>query len=145
MKADNIMFSFRMDFFELLEEVRKMDLPEGKYAILGSGPIAIRRLRPGRDVDIIVNEDVYEDYAKSAGWNHKRGYGREFLERGGIELWKGIGPGDWDIQRMIDRSDIIECLAFVCLEDFIAWKTAAGRDKDLRDVELAKKWLEENQ
>jgi len=42
---------FVMGWKELVDEVRKMDLPLGKYAISGSGPVAIRGLREGRDLD----------------------------------------------------------------------------------------------
>ena len=40
-----------------LDEVKRLNLPKDKFAIFGSGPIAIRGLREARDIDLIVKKD----------------------------------------------------------------------------------------
>jgi hypothetical protein len=119
-----------------------MDLPVGKYAILGSGPLAVRGLREGRDLDLIVIPEVYEDYKRKEEWIVRVAYGREFLANNGIEIWKDIGPGEWNIEELIQRAEIIDGFPFVNLIDFIRWKEQAGREKDLKDVALARQFLE---
>ena len=44
-----------------LGEVKKLNLPKGKYAIFGSGPLAIRNIRDTHDLDVIVKNDIYKD------------------------------------------------------------------------------------
>ncbi|GAF93599.1 unnamed protein product, partial [marine sediment metagenome] len=43
-----------------LDELKRLDLPKDKYAIFGSGPLAIRGLRENRDLDIIVKPELWE-------------------------------------------------------------------------------------
>ena len=37
-----------------------MDLPDGKYAIFGSGPMAVRGIKPTDDLDVIVVDNLYQ-------------------------------------------------------------------------------------
>ncbi len=132
-----------MKFFEYMEEVRKMDLPAGEYAIFGSGPLAVRRVRATKDIDLIVTPELYTHYREQEGWN-RRFYHAFFLRKGPIELWKILGYGrarKIDIQGFINRAELIEGLPFVNLNDFIYWKKIAGRTKDKRDVILAEEYL----
>jgi len=44
----------------LLKELRKLNLPEGEFAVFGSGPMAIRGIRPAGDLDLIVTPAVWD-------------------------------------------------------------------------------------
>lgn len=46
------------------EELKKLNLPLGKYAIFGSGPLAIRGLRENNDIDIIVTDELWQNLTK---------------------------------------------------------------------------------
>lgn len=132
-----------MNFLNYLEEVRKMNLPLGKYAILGSGPLAIREIRDTKDVDLIVTPDIYAYYKKQKGWKLRCLWGNFFLRKGKVELWKRIGF--WkpivDIKAFIQRAELINGLPFVSMEDFISYKEKAFRAKDKIDLKLAKDYL----
>lgn len=120
-----------------------MDLPIGRYAILGSGPLAVRGIRDTKDIDLIVAPDVYEYYKKQKGWKLKFAYGNFFLRKGNVEIWKKIGfwKSRVDIQDFINRAELVEGLPFVNMEDFIFWKKKGFRKKDKKDVELAKEYI----
>lgn len=132
-----------MKFLNYLEEVRNMNIPLGKYAISGSGPLAVRGIRDTKDIDLIVTPDIYSDYKNKNGWKTRFAYGNFFLRNGNIELWKKIGF--WkdivNIQELIDRAELIGGLPFVNLQDFIYWKKRAFRKKDKIDVKLAEDWM----
>jgi hypothetical protein len=132
-----------MKFLDYLEEARNMNLPLGKYAVSGSGPLAIRGIRDTKDLDLIVTPDIYSHYKKQREWKLRFAYGNFFLRNGNIEMWKKIGF--WkdivNIRKLIERAELINGMPFVNLQDFIYWKKRTFRNKDKRDVKLAQDWL----
>ncbi len=133
-----------MSFFEYMEEVKKMDLPLGEYAILGSGPLAVRGIRETKDIDLIVTLAIYTQYKEQEKWDELPYRDTLFLKNGPVELWERIGfleDKRINIQGFIDRAEMIMGLPFVNLYDFIYWKKIADREKDKRDVILAEEYL----
>jgi len=127
---------------DLFAKVKNLKLPAGKYAIFGSGPMAVRGLREGKDVDIIVSDDVFNAYKNRPDWEVKRfDDDTDYLNNNGIELWNEWGPGEWDINKLIQEAEIIGELPFVKLEEVLKWKEINGRPKDLEDIKLIKKYL----
>lgn len=112
----------------------------GKYALFGSVPLGIRGLRDCRDIDIVVTKDLWNELKKN--WEiRKIPHGSQYLWNDGIELWKEWKPGQWNIQKLIDEAEIIDELPFVKLEYVIEWKRQYGREKDLKDIETAERFL----
>lgn len=127
---------------DLFLKVKNLKLPAGKYAIFGSGPIAIRGLRECKDVDIIVTRDVFIDCKTKPDWQVKKlDENTEYLDNDGIELWDRWGPGEWDVNKLIQEAEIIDGLPFVKLDEVLRWKEMNGRSKDLKDVKIIKKYL----
>jgi len=48
-------------FLILLEELKKLNFPKDKYAVFGSGPLAIRNIREAHDLDVIVTHDFFQE------------------------------------------------------------------------------------
>jgi hypothetical protein len=48
-------------FLILLEELKKLNFPKDKYAVFGSGPLAIRNIRETFDLDVIVKQDLFNE------------------------------------------------------------------------------------
>ena len=44
-----------------LNELKTLDFPQDKFAIFGSGPMAIRGIRESHDIDIIVKYDLWDE------------------------------------------------------------------------------------
>src|SRR3989344_6235338 len=104
-----------------LDELKSLNLPAGKFAIFGSGPMAVREIRQSNDLDIIVKQDLWNallsQYPDSLHQNPI------CLKIGNIEVYK-----DWlelsdKVDEMIDTAETIANFAFVRLKYVVKWKT----------------------
>ncbi len=126
----------------LFQIVKELKLPMGKYALFGSAPLGIRGLKDCRDIDIIVTEDLWDEY-KQKNWKLRtRPHGSHYLWNKKIELWKDWQPGQWYIKQLIKEAEIINDLPFVRLERVLEYKKLLGRKKDLADIKIIKKFLQ---
>lgn len=127
----------------LFEEVKKINLPLGEFALFGSAPLGIRGLKECHDIDIIVTEDVYDFYKNKEKWAIKKMEDEdvEYLRRGNVELWSSWGPGDWNIKELIAEAEEIDGLPFVRIERVLEWKKINGREKDKEDIRRIERFL----
>jgi len=115
------------------EELMKLHLPKGSYALFGSALLSAYNLREAKDLDIIVTQDLWEKLAKQYADHLKNDPVR--IHMGNIEIFK-----DWmilthRIEEMIKSADFIEDIPFVRIEYVLAWKRWRGRPKDIKDVQ----------
>ncbi len=127
--------------FLFLEELKKLNLPKGKYAIFGSGPLAIRGLRDVRDLDVIVKDDAYEKLCAKYP-RHIKTEPVNCIQIGNLEIGNKWLNNSNQIDEMIETADIIYGFPFVKLKYVLEWKKKMGRDKDLKDVQLIEKYLQ---
>lgn len=123
-----------------LDELELLKLPAGKFAIFGSGPMAIRGIRESADLDIIVKQDLWEELlGKYATCLHEN---PTCLRIGNIEIFK-----DWPnladkVNEMIDSAEIIGNFPYVQIKYVVEWKMKFGRKKDSEDLELIRKYID---
>lgn len=133
-------------FSLFLDRLKNLNLPKGKYAIFGSGPLGVKNIRDTRDLDIIVDEELFNEYKDMPSWEfksfEKNGHYVEMIENNGIEFYKKWGPGDWDTRKLINEAELINDLPFVKLEIVKKWKQTSRREKDLKDVQLIDEYLQ---
>ncbi len=122
-----------------LDELKKLDMPSDKFAVFGSGPLAIRGLRENKDLDVMVKQDLWEELIKKYPVKNIEKGGS--IEEGHIEIWAQWRPWFSDITEMIDNADIIEGIRFVKLEYVLKWKKMRNSDKDKKDIELIEDYL----
>lgn len=128
---------------ELFQKIKELDLLAGKYALFGSAPMGIRGLRKCKDIDILVDASVFDEYQVKSGWKlGQTSSGSLNLRKENIEMVKDWKPGKWDENKLIRKAKIINGLPFVKLEEVIKWKKLNGRKKDLKDVEIIEKFLQ---
>ncbi len=121
-----------------IDEVLELDLPLGKYVIIGSGPIAVRGLRENNDVDILADEDLWDSFAEEYGSSDGN-----VVEIGHISLYKNLlSFAEYSPEEIISDAEIIIGLPFMKLKYVVSFKRWIGRDKDLRDIELIEAFLE---
>jgi hypothetical protein len=134
---------------DLFDQLRKLKLPIGEYAVFGSGPLGIRNIRYCGDLDLIVKEPLFNKLKTMPGWEYEifRRDDRqvELIRYGKIEIFKKWEPGNWNIPKLINEADIIDNLPFVKLEEVRKYKKISGREKDLRDMELIDGYLKKSQ
>jgi hypothetical protein len=120
----------------LLGKLRALALPEGDYAVFGSGPLAARGLLGELgDLDVVARGAAWER-AKELGPVRSAPEGDPVvrLEGGAVEIFGGwLG---WDIDALIDGAEMIDGLPFARLEDVLAFKRSLGRPKDIAHVRL---------
>ncbi|MBU4284949.1 hypothetical protein KKF60_00065 [Patescibacteria group bacterium] len=131
---------------ELFKKLKEFNLQKWKFAIFGSGPMGIIGIREIEDLDVIVAEDIFNDFSKRPDFElGKKESGIEYLEKNGIEFYKNWHPGDWDINKLIQEAEIIDDLPFVKLEEVLKWKKLYNREKDKKDIELIENYLSQKQ
>jgi hypothetical protein len=68
--------------------LKKWNLPIGKYAITGSGPLGIRNLREINDIDIIVTSELWDSLAERYGIIDKNGVKKIVFPEGKVEAFE---------------------------------------------------------
>lgn len=127
----------------LFDELKKLSLPEGEWAVFGSGPMWVRGIRESSDIDVIARGAAW-DWARANGKTGvKEGSGLECVSfcDGDIEVYRAWYPGEWDIDALIDTAEMIDGIPFVRLEHVVAWKNVMGREKDAKDLALIEEYL----
>ena len=130
---------------EIISQVKKLDLPADQYTVVGSGSLAVRGIREAADIDLVITPDLYGSL-KESGWEEERKLGSK------PEWVISSGPFDastsWAVEgyeptalELIETSDVIDGVNFVNIPSLLAWKKAARREKDLRDIQLIETYL----
>lgn len=128
----------RKDYLEKLEKLQNLELPEGQHLIWGSGPLAIRGLREGRDVDLLVTASYWEKLAQEYP---VQGEKKNLISLGDVEVWSECMNLTPLIDEMIKNCDWVEGFPFMKLSYVVQWKRHLGREKDLRDIALIEELL----
>ena len=126
-----------------LELLRSLELPEGEWAIFGSGimaPLGIKEAH--HDLDILARDSAW-DKAMTLGEITQADMGDHVVELfdGQIEIFDNWKPGDWDCNELIDTAEMIDGFPWVRLEHVIEWKKRMGRVKDIKDMKLIEEYL----
>jgi hypothetical protein len=118
----------------LFDQVRRLDLPLGDYAIFGSGPLAIRGIIPAcNDVDILCRRKVWE-IARSMGkieFLPEYGVTVVTMSDGAVTFGTQWGIGNFDVDELIETAETIGELPFVRLEYVVRYKNIRSSTKDL--------------
>ena len=126
-------------FRKLLNKVKKLNLPKDKFAVFGSGPLAVRGIRDINDIDLIVKPELWYELIKKYPVTDKYG---GIIEIGEIEIFKDWKPWFDDVDELIDSADIFEGIRFVKLKYLLEWKKAFNRPKDKKDVKIIKQLID---
>ncbi len=130
---------YKETFERALNNLKKLDLPKDKYAIYGSGPLAVRRIRKAQDLDVVVTKDLFEKLKEK---HKEKDPGHIVI--GNIEFYADCQSAISNPLKVIKRAEEIQGFKFITLKDLIDWKKKLGRDKDLKDIQLIKKYFKES-
>jgi hypothetical protein len=124
---------------ELFALLRSLELPIGDYAIFGSGPLLIRGIiDESGDLDVISRRAAWARARECGEIVHLGENGAEIVSCFGglVTIGQSWAYGDFDLDELIDDAEMIDGLPFVRLEHVVAYKIAAGRQKDLEHLEM---------
>lgn len=127
----------------LFEELKKLALPQGEYAIFGSGPLWVRGIREGNDLDIIALGTAWEWAVAHGRVGIKEESQLEYVQfaDGKIEVYCDWYPGEWHVDELIETAETVDGVPFVQLRQVIDWKKKMGREKDQKDLILIEAYL----
>jgi hypothetical protein len=130
----------------IFEEVKKLNLFDGEYIILGSGILGALGIREVGDIDILVSEGLFNEL-RNKDWQYGQveieGRMREKLSKGIIEIFKDFwyGGQTQDAEKMIQEAQIINSIPFLSLQELIKIKRVLARPKDMADIALIEDYL----
>jgi len=129
--------------------VRDLNLPLGQYAITSSGPLGIREIREIGDIDLVVNDDLWDELASAYPIVEEQGVTKirisqdiEVLNEG--SFCEPRETGQPSIAEQIAQADIIDGLPFVGLRHVLYFKRKMNRAKDKRDIAALERLLDQH-
>lgn len=130
----------------IVERVKKFNLPLGEYVIVGSGTLEALKIRSANDVDMAVTPRLFEILLATGEWEKEERYGKIFLTRSGVDVIPSL---DWSeypttTKEAIESALIIDGVPFMNLEELKKFKLALGRDKDKADIILIENYQRKN-
>jgi hypothetical protein len=128
---------------EILEKIKTLNFPLGQYVVIGSGLLAILKIRPAKDIDISVLPELYEKLYKSEKWQKEKRWDKVFLKKDNIEINPQLSWSDYktSTEEAIKSATIIDNIPFLNLGELKKFKEALGRDKDKEDIKLIDDYL----
>lgn len=132
---------------DIVSRVKLLKLPVGQYCVFGSGVLEIHGIRKAKDVDILVNNELYKKLKKD-GWKRKWFFWRTLWGRcivsGHNEAFTNLY---WakkyrpNTQDLINRAESHGGIPFLPLQDLLEFQRNLPRKKDKQGVVLMEKYL----
>ena len=114
---------------EIIQEIRELNFPIGKYIVLGGSSLAVRNIRDTKDLDILLLPELFDKLSQE-GWEfdleYERRWNKKRLKKEDVELYPYLylerQERYLDVQELIDSADIIEGIPFQPLRNLINLK-----------------------
>lgn len=133
---------------DVFKKLAELNFPQGEYVVVG-GAMAAHGIREAHDLDILVTPKLYlklqDEGYKQCQCNQCLKTSRLMLEKDDVQILPSYMFGDYigDTRKLIKNADVINGFPFIKLEEFIKFKKELGRQKDIDDIKLMKKYLKE--
>ncbi|MEK6968366.1 MAG: hypothetical protein AABX51_07085 [Nanoarchaeota archaeon] len=124
------------NFEKNIIELKKLGLPSEKFAVFGSGPMAVHNIRDSRDLDVVIWPELWEELSKKYSPLDKKE-----IRLGNISFFKSWRPWFEDVTLLIEDCEIVDGIRFVKLKYVMEWKKKFGREKDLEDVKMIEEYF----
>lgn len=130
----------------ILEKVAALQLPSSDYVVIGSGLLDAWDLRESSDVDLVVSPGLFDKLAEDPKYKVGDKGSARFLKYDDYEIFDNWGEREEDTFASIFRqSVVVDGVRFVSPSYLIAKKVARGWKKDLKDVELLRERLNQDE
>lgn len=120
-----------------IQRLAELDLPQGDWALFGSGPLLLRGwIDEVGDLDVVSRGPAWEK-AKEHGHLAVLPDGNQIVEAGaGVTVGRTWLYGSFTIDDLIDTAEMIDGIPCVRLEHVISYKRLADRPKDRVHLEI---------
>lgn len=127
----------------IIEKIKELNLPKDQYVVIGSGTMAILGIKEANDIDISVTEELFDKLKETGEWEEFEKYRRPFLKKDVFDINKSLGWEKYSttIEEANKSALFIDNIPFMNLDELIKFKIAMGREKDIKDVELIKEYI----
>lgn len=127
----------------IIQKIKELNLPNDQYVVIGSGTMDVLGIREAQDIDISATEELFDKLKQSGEWEEFEKYGRPFLKKDVFDINKHLGWEKYSItiEEANKSALFIEDIPFMNLDELIKFKTTMGREKDFKDIELIKEYL----
>ena len=126
-------------------QVRALDLPIGHYAITASGPLGVREIRQIGDIDLIVDDALWNKLEQKYGQIIEEGIKKirigDDIEVLGEGSFLTHFEGTSSVLAQIDEAEILNGLPFIKLERLLYFKREMNRPKDQADIRAIEELL----
>ena len=95
------------------EELKQLRLPQGQYAVFGSGLLAMLNIRENEDIDLIVKERLWKKLLRH---HDPLPDNSSAIRIGHIEFCKDWLPWFENSDKLIDEAEVIDDIPFVKME-----------------------------
>ena len=123
-----------MNLAAALAHLESLELPQGDYAVFGSGPLLIRGIIDNAaDLDVIARGAAWEQAAAAGRLTYLPDHNVTVASffGGAITIGTRWAIGDFSVDELIDTAELIDGIPFVRLEHVRSYKRLAGRRKDI--------------
>jgi len=135
-----------MTINDSLKQLDKLNLPKEQYVIVGSGALGARDIRESHDLDVLVTEELWQTLRLTYELTKIKPV--ENIDIGDVQI---LGHGSMfrnqdiaSVEKIIETADIIFGHKFINLDLLKKFKKREGREKDLNDIKLIDKYLNDN-
>jgi hypothetical protein len=129
---------------DVISKIKKLNLPEGQFMICGSAILQLFDIRPAQDIDILVSPELFIELKEKRGWHVHPKYPSSLDNEdksAGAKQSLDFMKQNYTLEEALKLAYWYEEIPFMGLEMLIDAKTQLGREKDLKDIELIKKYL----
>ena len=134
------------------EQLENIGLNEDNSIVIGSGILAALGVRPSNDTDLVVAATAFERLDESGRFQNSVSYNQPVLLLGPLEIRKawGVLGKEQTLTDLSAQSVILDGVRYISLEFLLAVKMDwiakdEARDKDVRDVQLIRQYMTDQQ
>ena len=131
------------------DRVKALGISLGGAVVMGSGIMGELGIRESDDIDLMLEERIFEGLDNREGWRRIERDGRDIFvhDEHKVEAWLSwVAPGGSlvDFAAILPQTVVIHGVRFATLEYVREWKQWHSRDKDIADVALIDEYVELN-
>lgn len=129
---------------DIISKIKKLNLPDGHYMVMGSAILQILGIRQAQDIDLLVSPELFVELKEKRGWHIHPKYPTSLdnaEKTAGAKQSLDFMRQNYTLKGALPTAYWCEGIPFENLEMLVDAKTQLGREKDLIDIKLIQDYL----